>query len=91
MCLEFSRVPLEPLQKVYDWYSFNVIPTIGEVVAKDRDAYQYLVESIRMFPGQEELEERMSSAGFKVVSHTNLTAGVVAVHSGFKMPKRRQD
>eukprot|EP00903_Cladosiphon_okamuranus_P012708 g11882.t1 len=90
MCLEFSRVPIEPLQKAYDWYSFNVIPTIGELVAKDRDAYQYLVESIRMFPGQEELEERLSSAGFKVVSHTNLTAGVVAVHSGFKMPKRRK-
>ncbi|CAM9344553.1 unnamed protein product [Ectocarpus sp. 12 AP-2014] len=89
MCLEFSRVPIEPLQKAYDWYSFNVIPTIGQVVAKDRDAYQYLVESIRMFPGQEELEERMSSAGFKVVSHCNLTAGVVAVHSGFKMSRRR--
>ncbi|CAM9138227.1 unnamed protein product [Ectocarpus fasciculatus] len=89
MCLEFSRVPIEPLQKAYDWYSFNVIPTIGQVVAKDRDAYQYLVESIRMFPGQEELEERMSSAGFKVVSHSNLTAGVVAVHSGFKMSRRR--
>ncbi|CAN0098710.1 unnamed protein product [Pylaiella littoralis] len=88
MCLEFSRVPIEPLQKAYDWYSFNVIPAIGEAVAKDRDAYRYLVESIRMFPGQEELAERMSLAGFKVVCHTNLTAGVVAVHSGFKMPKR---
>eukprot|EP00752_Nemacystus_decipiens_P005583 g5052.t1 len=91
MCLEFSRVPIEPLQQAYDWYSFNVIPTIGEVVAKDRDAYQYLVESIRMFPGQEELEERMSSAGFKVVSHTNLTAGVVAIHSGFKMPTSKNE
>lgn len=88
MCLEFSRVPIQSLQKAYDWYSFNVIPAIGEVVARDRDAYQYLVESIRMFPGQEELEGRMSTAGFQVVSHKNLTAGVVAVHSGFKLPRR---
>eukprot|EP00904_Undaria_pinnatifida_P013055 jgi/Undpi1/8880/HiC_scaffold_25.g11342.m1 len=90
MCLEFSHVPIELLQKAYDWYSFNVIPTIGQVVAKDKDAYQYLVESIRMFPVQHELEERMKSAGFGMVAHTNLTAGVVAVHSGFKMPSRRK-
>ncbi|CAM9658645.1 unnamed protein product [Ascophyllum nodosum] len=89
MCLEFSRVPIAPLRQAYDWYSFNVIPTIGQAVARDRDAYQYLVESIRMFPRQEELEDRMSTAGFKMVTHTNFTSGVVAVHSGFNMPHNR--
>ncbi|CAM9229153.1 unnamed protein product [Chrysoparadoxa australica] len=84
MCLEFSHVNCAPIKAAYDAYSFNVIPVVGEVVAKDRAAYQYLVESIRMFPKQEELKGMMSEAGFHVVTHTDFTFGVVAVHSGFK-------
>ncbi|CAN0135936.1 unnamed protein product [Discosporangium mesarthrocarpum] len=84
MCLEFSQVHAPVLSTLYDMYSFQVIPLMGQVVGRDRKAYQYLVESIRMFPSQVELEDRMKAAGFSMVTHTNLTAGVVAVHSGFK-------
>lgn len=85
MCLEFSHVTHEPLRSVYEAYSFNVIPAMGAAVANDKESYQYLVESIRKFPKQEELEEMMREAGFKSVSHENITGGVVAVHSGFKL------
>lgn len=83
-CLEFSRVNNDVLRKLYDAYSFNVIPKIGEVVAKDRDSYQYLVESIRQFPPQEELRQRMEQAGFEDTKVINLSGGIAAIHIGHK-------
>jgi len=84
-CLEFSHLETEALQKLYDLYSFNVIPWLGEKVAKDRDSYQYLVESIRRFPTQENFAAMMRAAGFGRVRFENLSAGIVAVHSGWKI------
>jgi demethylmenaquinone methyltransferase/2-methoxy-6-polyprenyl-1,4-benzoquinol methylase len=83
LVLEFSRVwkPLEPL---YDAYSFNVLPALGKLVAKDAESYRYLAESIRTFPPQEELKGMMEQAGFDKVDYFNLTAGVVALHVGWK-------
>lgn len=81
-CLEFSHVHEPLFAKAYDLYSFNVIPRIGAAVAKDRESYQYLVESIRKFPKQEDLKARMESAGFKNCAFSNLSAGIVAIHSG---------
>jgi demethylmenaquinone methyltransferase/2-methoxy-6-polyprenyl-1,4-benzoquinol methylase len=83
LCLEFSRPVTEPLQKAYDAYSFKVIPAIGQWVAQDRAAYQYLVESIRRFPDQETLAGLMREAGFRRVGFTNFTAGVAALHHGW--------
>jgi len=85
LCLEFSRVALPLLDRLYDTYSFRVLPTLGEWVAGDRQAYQYLVESIRRFPAQEEVCERMQAAGFERVSYRNLSGGVVALHSGWRL------
>jgi len=85
MCLEFSKVTVPPVAKLYDLYSFHLIPQFGKLIAKDKDSYQYLVESIRMFPSQEELKARMEKVGFSRVSYTNLTMGVVAIHSGWKI------
>lgn len=82
--LEFSKPAYEWLQKIYDTYSFKVIPKIGEILAKDRESYQYLVESIRMHPDQETLKSMMSSAGFDQVDYFNLTGGIVAIHRGIK-------
>lgn len=84
-CLEFSRVREPFLAKIYDAYSYRVIPKIGEIVAKDRDSYQYLVESIRKFPSQRELLGRMETAGFRRCRVENLTFGVVAIHEGLKI------
>eukprot|EP00986_Skeletonema_menzelii_P000030 scaffold5_cov144-Skeletonema_menzelii.AAC.16 len=84
LCLEFSHVQNIPLAQLYDIYSFHVIPKLGEVVANDRDSYQYLVESIRKFCNQEELMTRMKGAGFEGVKYTNMTQGIVAVHEGWK-------
>jgi len=84
MCLEFSHVTNAPLASLYDTYSFHVIPKLGEVVANDRDSYQYLVESIRKFCTQEELVTRMKAAGFEDAKYTNMTGGIVAVHEGWK-------
>lgn len=84
MCLEFSQVPDAFLRQVYDSYSFNVIPALGELVANDRPSYQYLVESIRKFSNQSELVKRMEQAGFQHVKYTNLTGGIVAIHEGYK-------
>jgi ubiquinone/menaquinone biosynthesis C-methylase UbiE len=84
LCLEFSHVPNVPLSKLYDVYSFNVIPQLGEWVAQDRHSYQYLVESIRKFCTQEELVRRMENAGFEGVKYTNMTGGIVAIHEGWK-------
>ena len=83
LVLEFSKVAA-PLTKVYDWYSFNVLPRIGQWVAGDRDSYRYLAESIRVHPGQAELKAMMKSAGFGHVDVHNLSAGVVALHVGIK-------
>lgn len=84
-CLEFSHVSEPLLKKIYDAYSFGIIPKIGQAVAKDRDSYQYLVESIRKFPKQKELTERMNRAGFENSRYADLTFGVVAIHSGWKV------
>ena len=85
MVLEFSQIPNDLLQKAYDLYSFNVIPVMGQVVAGDRDSYQYLVESIRQFPDQETFARMIRVAGFEQVSYRNLTMGVAALHSGWKI------
>jgi demethylmenaquinone methyltransferase/2-methoxy-6-polyprenyl-1,4-benzoquinol methylase len=85
MCLEFSR-PTQPwLDPIYDTYSFKVLPRIGQIVAKDREAYQYLVESIRKFPDQAELQRRMEAVGFERVAVRNLSAGIAAIHSGWRL------
>jgi demethylmenaquinone methyltransferase/2-methoxy-6-polyprenyl-1,4-benzoquinol methylase len=83
-CLEFSHLATEGLQKLYDAYSFRVIPRLGEMVAKDRDSYQYLVESIRRFPNQEALASMAREAGFSRVRYENLSAGIAAIHSGWR-------
>lgn len=85
MVLEFSQIPNEMLQSLYDAYSFNVIPVMGQIVAKDRDSYQYLVESIRKFPTQEIFASMIREAGFERVSYRNLTMGIAALHSGWKL------
>jgi demethylmenaquinone methyltransferase / 2-methoxy-6-polyprenyl-1,4-benzoquinol methylase len=82
--LEFSQPTNPILSKMYDLYSFNIIPKIGKFIAKDEDSYRYLVESIRMHPNQTKLKDMMIEAGFDEVSFTNLTGGVVAIHKGFK-------
>ena len=84
-CLEFSHVDQPMLARLYDLYSFNVLPRLGQVVAGDRDAYQYLVESIRRFPPQRELAERMATAGFEQVKFRNLSGGIAALHSGWRL------
>jgi len=85
MCLEFSKVTVPGLDILYDVYSFQVIPPLGKVLAGDWDSYQYLVESIRQFPDQQTFEQLIKNAGFRCVTHENLTGGVAAVHSGFKL------
>jgi demethylmenaquinone methyltransferase/2-methoxy-6-polyprenyl-1,4-benzoquinol methylase len=83
LVLEFSKVAA-PLEKVYDWYSFKVLPRLGKLVAGDDSSYQYLAESIRMHPGQAELKAMMHKGGFGHVDYHNLTGGVVALHVGIK-------
>lgn len=83
LVLEFSRVA-KPLEKAYDWYSFQVLPKLGRWVANDESSYRYLAESIRMHPDQEALRQMMKSAGFGHVDVHNLTGGVVALHVGIK-------
>lgn len=85
MVLEFSQLPNPALQWAYDRYSFSVIPAMGQVVAGDRDSYQYLVESIRKFPDQESFATMIRKAGFEQVKYRNLTMGVAALHSGWKI------
>jgi len=81
--LEFSKVA-KPLEKIYDVYSFKLLPRIGQLIANDADSYRYLAESIRMHPGQEELKNMMKEAGLEMVEYFNMTGGVVAVHRGYK-------
>jgi demethylmenaquinone methyltransferase/2-methoxy-6-polyprenyl-1,4-benzoquinol methylase len=91
LCLEFSRPVTEPLQAAYDAYSFKVIPRVGQWVAQDREAYQYLVESIRRFPDQARFAAMIEAAGFGQVGWTNFTGGVAALHHGWalKAPAER--
>ncbi|MDR2015812.1 MAG: bifunctional demethylmenaquinone methyltransferase/2-methoxy-6-polyprenyl-1,4-benzoquinol methylase UbiE [Azoarcus sp.] len=84
LVLEFSRV-WKPLSPFYDLYSFRLLPWMGEKVAGDADSYRYLAESIRMHPGQEELKTMMESVGLARVDYFNLSAGIVAVHRGYKI------
>ena len=83
LVLEFSKVA-QPLEKVYDWYSFKVLPQLGKLVAGDDASYRYLAESIRMHPSQKELKTMMQVAGFGHVDYHNLTGGMVALHVGIK-------
>ncbi|OSM01497.1 putative demethylmenaquinone methyltransferase [Magnetofaba australis IT-1] len=85
LVLEFSKVAIPFLRPIYDTYSFNLLPEIGQIVTKDRDSYQYLVESIRQFPDQETFKEMMESAGLYRVRYDNLSAGIAAIHVGFKV------
>jgi demethylmenaquinone methyltransferase/2-methoxy-6-polyprenyl-1,4-benzoquinol methylase len=85
MVLEFSQIPVPLVQKAYDLYSFNIIPVMGKMIANDRDSYQYLVESIRKFPNQETFLNMIRGAGFENVSYRNLSLGIAALHSGWKI------
>ncbi|MDO5631687.1 MAG: bifunctional demethylmenaquinone methyltransferase/2-methoxy-6-polyprenyl-1,4-benzoquinol methylase UbiE [Paracoccus sp. (in: a-proteobacteria)] len=85
MVLEFSQIPVPALQWAYDRYSFNVIPAMGQAVAGDRDSYQYLVESIRRFPDQDTFADMISAAGLGRVQYRNLSMGIAALHSGWKL------
>ncbi|CAH9055985.1 unnamed protein product [Cuscuta epithymum] len=84
LCLELSHVDVPILKDLYDFYSFSIIPTVGEIVTGDRESYQYLVESIRRFPTQEKFAGMIAEAGFQNVGYENLVGGVVSIHSGFK-------
>ena len=84
LVLEFSKPTSPLLSKVYDLYSFKLLPKIGEIVANDSESYQYLAESIRMHPDQQTLKDMMSDAGFEQCDYHNLTGGIVALHRGFK-------
>ena len=85
MVLEFSQLPNPMMQKAYDLYSFNVIPRMGKLIANDADSYQYLVESIRQFPNQETFLSMVKAAGFGNASCRNLSLGIAALHSGWKI------
>jgi demethylmenaquinone methyltransferase / 2-methoxy-6-polyprenyl-1,4-benzoquinol methylase len=84
LVLEFSKV-WQPLEKLYDAYSFKFLPFMGKLIAKDAESYQYLAESIRMHPDQETLKQMMTDAGLSRVDYYNLSAGVVALHKGYKL------
>ncbi|WP_109419213.1 bifunctional demethylmenaquinone methyltransferase/2-methoxy-6-polyprenyl-1,4-benzoquinol methylase UbiE [Proteus terrae] len=84
LVLEFSKPVLDPLSKIYDAYSFHILPKIGQVIVNDAESYRYLTESIRMHPDQETLKGMMEEAGFDQVTYTNMTGGIVALHKGFK-------
>jgi demethylmenaquinone methyltransferase/2-methoxy-6-polyprenyl-1,4-benzoquinol methylase len=85
LCLEFSKVDVPLLDRAYDAYSFNVIPRLGQMVTGDAESYQYLVESIRRFPPPAAFTRMIEEAGFRRVTHRSLTAGIVAIHSGWKI------
>ncbi|WP_113907783.1 bifunctional demethylmenaquinone methyltransferase/2-methoxy-6-polyprenyl-1,4-benzoquinol methylase UbiE [Aliidiomarina celeris] len=84
LVLEFSKPETEWLNKAYDLYSFHLLPRMGEWIARDKESYQYLAESIRMHPNQETLKQMMLDAGFAQVDYQNMTGGIVALHRGFK-------
>ncbi|MGE4230138.1 MAG: class I SAM-dependent methyltransferase [Dongiaceae bacterium] len=85
LCLEFSHVALPILDRLYDLYSFRILPALGEIVAQDRTAYQYLVESIRRFHKKEELARRLALAGFAHAAVRDLTGGIAALHSAWRL------
>ncbi|CAN7032426.1 unnamed protein product [Brassica oleracea var. botrytis] len=85
LCLELSHVDIPVFKDVYDLYSFKVIPNLGELIAGDRESYQYLVESVRRFPPQEKFATMIADAGFETVEYENLVGGVVAIHSAIKL------
>lgn len=85
MVLEFSQIPNDLMQKVYDLYSFNIIPQMGKAIAGDRDSYQYLVKSIRKFPDQETFLGMVRQAGFEQAKYRNLSMGIACLHSGWKI------
>ena len=85
MVLEFSQIPNDMMQEAYDLYSFNVIPRMGQLIANDANSYQYLVESIRKFPDQETFLGMIRDAGFENTKYRNLTMGIAALHSGWKL------
>lgn len=84
LCLEFSHIVTPALEKLYDAYSLRVIPALGGLIARDRDSYKYLVESIRRFPDQEAFAEMIGTAGFSRVAVQNLSGGIAAIHSGWR-------
>ncbi len=85
MCLEFSQADIAGFDKLYDFYSFNIIPFMGQVITGDKDSYQYLVESIRKFPNPARFEGMIARAGFENVSHRVYTGGAVCLHQGWKL------
>ena len=85
LCLEFSEVQVPVLDKLYDFWSFEAIPRIGQAVAGAANPYRYLVESIRTFPKQEAFKSLIEAAGFERVTYRNLTGGVVAIHTGWRL------
>ena len=85
MVLEFSQLQIAGLERLYDAWSFPALPKIGGLIAKDRASYQYLAESIRMFPKQEELKRMFEAAGFERVTYRNLSGGIAAIHAGWKL------
>jgi hypothetical protein len=82
--LEFSKTDIVPLEKFYDFYSFNVMPKLGKFIANDEESYQYLAESIRKHPDQETLKKMVLDAGFGLCEYHNLSGGIVALHKGIK-------
>lgn len=85
LCLEFSKLDMPLLSDLYDSYSFHILPRFGQMITGDRESYQYLVESIRQFPPQEAFKKLIEDAGFQRVTYRNMTGGVVALHSGWKI------
>jgi len=85
LVLEFSKPVVPGLDKVYDFYSFNILPKMGKLIANDEESYRYLAESIRMHPDQETLKQLMIDAGFERCTYHNMTGGIVALHKGFKL------
>ena len=83
--LEFSKPQNPALEKIYDQYSFRILPAMGKIIADDADSYRYLAESIRMHPDQETLKTMMLNAGFEKCGYQNMTGGIVALHKGFKV------
>jgi demethylmenaquinone methyltransferase/2-methoxy-6-polyprenyl-1,4-benzoquinol methylase len=85
LCLEFSHVVLPVLERIYDTYSFSVLPWLGEFIANDRDSYRYLAESIRQFPDQDRFAQMIDDAGLEQVTHRNLSGGIAAIHSAWRL------
>jgi demethylmenaquinone methyltransferase/2-methoxy-6-polyprenyl-1,4-benzoquinol methylase len=85
LCLEFSRPTTRALERIYDAWSFNAIPVLGEIIAKDRESYQYLVESIRRFPNQDDFAAELAEAGFGQIKITNYSGGIAALHTGWRI------